>query len=554
MRAVKRSEEAIRADAMASNLLNNDYDSFWTDVKKLNSSNAIISNLIDGTSGESNITNLWKKHFCNILNANTCDSDLKNKIMTKLENIQHTDDMTVSGIDISNLISQLKYGKAAGSDDLCAEYFKFAHNKLHILLSMCFTLFFTHSYLSATMIETIIVPIVKNKCGNLCDSNNYRPIALATLMSKLFESVILLKCETFLETCPNQFGFKNGHSTEMCIYVLKEMIEFYKSCNTSVFVTFLDASKAYDKIDHWLLYDKLLHNDVPVFIVKILVYWYSHQEMFIRWGNSCSNKFYVTNGVKQGGILSPALFNVYMNNLSVTLNQSGIGGFLGESLVNHICYADDLCLIALSSSGMQHLLDLCSVYATNHQLSYNATKSFSLCFKPNRIKIKPPDFALGEKVIPSVDQCKYLGIIISVKNCDADLKRQMRKYYANANMLLRKFSYCSPDVKCCMFKSYCSTMYCSSMWFDSTVTDMRKLKIAYNNGLRRILNLPKYNSASEMFVNLNIPSFDELLRKFVYSFKSRIQDSCNSLVNGIVKSSVPLFSKIWVWWSDILYT
>ena len=138
---------------------------------------------------------------------------------------------------------------------------------------MCFTLFFTHSYLPATMIETIIVLIVKNKCGNLCDSNNYRPIALATLMSKLFESVILLKCETFLETCPNQFGFKKGHSTEMCIYmyVLKEIIEFYKSCNTSVFVTFLDASKAYVKIDHWLLYDKLLHNDVPVFIVKILL-------------------------------------------------------------------------------------------------------------------------------------------------------------------------------------------------------------------------------------------------------------------------------------------
>ena len=211
-------------------------------------------------------------------------------------------------------------------------------------------------------------------------------------------------------------------------------------------------------------------------------------------------------------------------------------------------------LIALSSSGMQHLLDLCSVYDTNHQLSYNATKPFSLCFNPNRIKIKPPDFALGEKVIPSVDQCKYLGIIISVKNCDANLKRQMRKYYANANILLHKFSYCSPDVKCCMFKSYCSTMYCSSMWFDSTVTAMRKLKIAYNNGLRRILKLPKYNSASEMFVNLNILYFDELLRKFVYSFKSRIQDSCNSLVNGIVKSSVPLFSKIWVWWSDILNT
>ena len=112
----------------------------------------------------------------------------------------------------------------------------------------------------------------------------------------------------------------------------------------------------------------------------------------------------------------------------------------------------------------------------------------------------------------------------------------------------------STDVKCCMFKSYCSTMYCSLMWFESNVTAMRKLKIAYNNGFRRILNLPKYNSATEMFVNLNILSFGELLRKFVYSFKSRIQDSCNSLVNSIVKSSVSLFSKIWDWWSDILNT
>ena len=54
----------------------------------------------------------------------------------------------------------------------------------------------------------------------------------------------------------------------------------------------------------------------------------------------------------------------------------------------------------------------------------------------------------------------YLGIIVSKTNCDNDLKRQMRKYYANANILLRKFSYCSPDVKCCMFKSYCASKNC----------------------------------------------------------------------------------------------
>ena len=98
-----------------------------------------------------------------------------------------------------------------------------------------------------------------------------------------------------------------------------------------------------------------------------------------------------------------------------------------------------------------------------------------------------------------------------------------------------------------MFKSYCATMYCPSIWFDSTVTAMKKLKIAYNNDLRRLLNLPKYNSASEMFVNLNIPSFYKLLRKFVFSFKRRIMDSDNLLVDGIVRSAAPLFSKIWAW-------
>ena len=130
----------------------------------------------------------------------------------------------------------------------------------------------------------------------------------------------------------------------------------------------------------------------------------------------------------------------------------------------------------------------------------------------------------------------------------------MRKYYANANMLLRKFSYCSPNVKCCMLKSYCSTIYCSSMWYDSTVTSMKELKIAYNNGLRRLLNLPKYNSAPEMVVNLNILSFGEQLLKSVFSFRKIIMNSDNSLVHGIVNSASPLFSKIWAWWSDILNT
>ena len=165
---------------------------------------------------------------------------------------------------------------------------------------------------------------------------------------------------------------------DFCIYTLKEYNEFYKLRNTSVFVTFLDARKAFDRIDHWLLFKKLIDKRIPLFIIKLLVCWYFTQQMHIRWGNTTTSSFFVSNGVKQGGILSPILFNVYMDQLSVKLNASNIGGVL----VNHLCYADDIFLISLSSAGMQQLLNICDTYAKEYDLLYNGSKSYSLCFKP----------------------------------------------------------------------------------------------------------------------------------------------------------------------------
>ena len=162
-------------------------------------------------------------------------------------------------------------------------------------------------------------------------------------------------------------------------------------------------------------------------------------------------------------------------------------------------------------------------------------KSFSMCFKPSTIKFTRPWFFLADMKIPIVTNCKYLGVIMSEHNSDNDLKRQMRKFYANANMLIRKFSKCPVNVKCYLFKTYCSTMYCSDLWFNGTKTALTKLKIAYNNRLRRLLGLPKYNSASEMFVNLGILLLGELLRKFVFSLKTQISVSHNSCLQSIIQ-------------------
>ena len=196
-------------------------------------------------------------------------------------------------------------------------------------------------------------------------------------------------------------------------------------------------------------------------------------------GNTVSSSSHVTNRVKQGGIISPVLYNVYIDDLSISLNNGGIGGHIGEETINHICYADDICLIALSSSAMQQLLNICHTYSTEQSLLYNGNKSFTTCFKHSTIKFTRPCFFLAGMKILIVALCKYLGVTVSEHNCDNDLKRQMRKFYANANMLIRKVSRCSVNVKCYLFKTYCSTMYCSALWFNSTKTALTKLKIAY---------------------------------------------------------------------------
>ena len=128
---------------------------------------------------------------------------------------------------------------------------------------------FKHCYIPQCMINSVIIPLIKNKCGDQTDKNNYKPIALSSIISKVFEHVIAERLEVYHWTNDNQFGFKSGHSTDLCLYALTDLIEYFKSRSTSVhvYVAFLDTSKAFDKISHWTLFRKLVDRCVPLYLV-----------------------------------------------------------------------------------------------------------------------------------------------------------------------------------------------------------------------------------------------------------------------------------------------
>ena len=121
---------------------------------------------------------------------------------------------------------------------------------------------------------------------------------------------------------------------------------------------FLDASKAFDRVNHWTLLTKFLYSGISLLIVRILVFWYQTQPLCIKWGGSTSNFFTISNKVRQGGILSPKIFALCMNGLTDELSNSYAGCYFNDKWINHIMYADDICLMAPTATAMQNLLDV----------------------------------------------------------------------------------------------------------------------------------------------------------------------------------------------------
>ncbi len=146
----------------------------------------------------------------------------------------------------------------------------YASERILYMLAMWYTGFLIHEFLPDNMISVILTPVIKNKTGKITSKDNYRPIALASVISKVLENVLFTRLEYYVLTNANQFGFKSKHGTDMCIYTLNEMVLKYRRLNSTMFLCFLDASKAFDRINHLKLFEKLLKRGTPGYLIRIL--------------------------------------------------------------------------------------------------------------------------------------------------------------------------------------------------------------------------------------------------------------------------------------------
>ncbi len=172
-----------------------------------------------------------------------------------------------------------------------------------------------------------------------------------------------------------QFNFNPGASTSLCTIMVQETISYYVNNGSNVYSLMLDASKAFDCVNYCKLFRILLENNICPLYCMLLHNMYVNQKLRVRWQSTHSSYFNVSNGVKQGGVISPILFCIYIDGLLVELEKSGVGCFMGGVYSGAFGYVDDLKLLTPTVQALHILTNICIEYAAKYDILSNGKKT-----------------------------------------------------------------------------------------------------------------------------------------------------------------------------------
>jgi hypothetical protein len=422
---------------------------------------------------------------------------------------------------------RLKKGKQDDIPILSSNHYIYASHKLTVYLSFLLNAMLSHGCSPDALSRSTVIPIPKNVRKSLNSSDNYRGIALSSIIGKILDYIILDKYSDSLLSSDAQFGFKKGTSTTTCSFVVEEVIRYYNNNDTPVYCVMLDASKAFDCVQFIKLFRILLSKGMCPLMSRLLATLYTSQKMCVRWSGYTSETFDVTNGVKQGGVLSPILFNLYIGELLDNLSKSKVGCHIGHIFFGAFAYADDVIILAPSLLALRRLLKICDEYSIEFKVKFNATKSKLLVFGVqnvtgiqvffNNVILKPSESEL------------HLGIPIGPAASQARIESCVNDLYKKTNILLAQFKHASALVKYALFKTYCTSMYGCPMW-DLSRPLVERVYVAWRKCVRRTLGISQRTHNDLIPYILNDTNVQTVIEKRLLNFLYSMNASNNYFV------------------------
>ena len=536
LRAAQRAPKQATWDRIHTALSNNETTTFWKQWRQLyNKNNSHLPPVVDGVSAEKDIANVFKVCFQKNSTPNNEQKvqELNQKFATAhhyymAEHRESCDcgSVVVTAIDVIDALLSMKGGKSADADMISVEHLHNAPLNLLNRIASLFNLMLRHSYVPRQFREGFIIPLVKDQQGNHADTGNYRGITISPIISKILEHVLKKHFMESLLTSPNQFGFKRKSSTVHALHCLRETVNYFVNNGSRVYCSFLDASKAFDRLVHSGLFLKLMDRRVPIIFLNLIISWYSDLRCRVKWGEQLSDWFSITAGVRQGGILSPDFYSVYVDDLVIRMKESGKGCQILTHFVAALFYADDMAIIAPSIHGLEALLRICNEYCLTWDICLNIKKSKNLFFgKPTEIH---HEIMLQGKPIEWVSEWTYLGVKLkSAKSFDCSVKEKIQKFYRCANAILRIDGRSNDMVMLRLLESHCVPIltYAIEIIHVSNRDERRQLRVAYNCLFRKLFMYKWTESVSALQAFLGRPTWEQLVESRRERFLKRIRES-----------------------------
>ena len=436
----------------------------------------------------------------------------------------------VSDNEVINIVNSFKSGSAAGYDNISMNIIK---QSIHLIvepITHIINLSITNGAVPDKMKLARVIPVFK--CNDQTQLSNYRPISVLPAFSKILERVIYNRMVHYLDNynilCHQQFGFRKGYSTSMALIRLFDQLSTAIDNKKFTIGIFLDLSKAFDTVNHEILFTKLEHYGFRGIVLDWMKSYFINRMQFVQYNNHCSDLKEISCGVPQGSILGPLLFLLYINDIC---NVSQI--------LEVILFADDT-NVFYSHQDLHYLVNTMnkemnklSEWLKINKLTLNLEKTKYILFKPRQKRqYMPVDLFIDGTNINQVHETSFLGVVLDENiTWKSHISYISSKISKSIGIILRSSFY--------LFKSSLKTLYyglvypylqyCNIVWASTYQSNLNRIVILQKR-IVRIISKVKFDShTNPLYKELNILKFHDICKlqmgQFLFSWKN------NSLPN-----------------------
>lgn len=544
IRCRKRDELTSYSDELHTALMNKQMQDFWKIWRAKFGKGSARECLVDGTADEVIIANKFLNHFVESKSSQSVSDYLESKSLyvrkrKSYVGVAYGDDFVFDVELLSNVVAMLKRGKAADLDELTAEHLLYSHPAVISVLTRYFNLIMENGMVPLGFGRSYIVPIPKqgvSQSRGKITIDDFRGITISSIISKIFEHCILKNYNQFFNTSANQFGYKKGIGCADAIYNVRCVVDYFTNNGSTVNVCAMDLSKAFDRVNHHLMFIKLMDRKIPVNLLSVLEHWLSVCSSCVRWGEIMTNFCSICSGTRQGGVLSPFLFVLYIDNVVHKVCSSGIGCFIGLSCVSIFIYADDVILLAPSVNALQQLVSLCEREFESLDMILNARKTICMRIGPRYQHACCGIVTISGNVLAWAKEIKYLGVkIVSSQHFKCDFAHARQSLFASFNAMYSKIGgYARETVVLELFSLKCLPKAVYGLEAcPLTCRDKSSLNFAITRIFMKILRTGSRHVVDECMSAFGIESIDNIILKRKLNFLRKVVDnqSCWTVVN-----------------------